>query len=296
MTSIKKTTLTLNKALFMSILFLVCFLLIFNLQCHKIFIYAATANKYYARIVASNVNLYRSTTGGEDYFNVYFTLPQSYFVEISPCDHDDFYVAKYLDTTGYIKRNEVQCVKGTPTVPFADNIGFRVFIPGGVELRSSPNQGLNSEGTIQYLETNLKYYGTINGEEAISYKSTEWYFCKYTKNGETKYGYIYSAFCDMLTSVPSNTEVLEYIDEPMFETVPTSANPDDSNLLSSLPSVTQIIIIVAVCLPCIFIIYLLFRPTRITARVMEEADLKTSKKSKKQKIRHHDYYEYDENL
>lgn len=252
----------------------------------------------YAKIISSNVKLYRSTTISEEFSNVYFVVPQSYFVEISNCDSENFYIATYIDVTGYIKKSEVQCVKGTPTVPFTNNASFRMFIPGGVDLRSSPTQseGLNSIATLQFLETNLKYYGTIDGEEAISYKSTTWYFCKYSKNGTTQNGYVYSAFCDLLTAIPSNAEVLEYVDEPEFIADPTSgqASGTESDSLSSLPSATQIIIIVAVCLPCIFIIYLLFRPTKITARALENADLKPTKRVKRKKLKHQDYYEYDE--
>lgn len=246
----------------------------------------------YAKVIGSNVKLYRTLSGNEDYSNVFFVIPQSYFVLLSPCDDENYYSATYIDITGYVKKNEVQCVKGSPVTPFANNISFRIFVPGGVDLRSSPTQseGLNTIANLQYLETNIKYYGSIDGEEAISYKSTKWYYCKYYKSGTAQSGYIYSAFCDLLTSIPENTEMLEYIDEPDFEVVDTSNDPPTE--LSSLPDVTQIIIIIAVSLPCIFIIYLLFKPTKITARVMEDAEFKQKKSKKKDK--HNDYYEYDE--
>lgn len=256
----------------------------------------AESKVQYAKIISSNVKLYRTLSGNEDYSNIYFVIPQSYFVILQPCDDENYYSATYIDVTGYVKRSEVQCVKGTPINPFANNTSFRVFIPGGVDLRSSPTQseGLNTIATLQFLETNLKYYGKLDGEEAISYRSTEWYFCKYYKNGISQSGYVYSAFCDLLTSIPENTEMLEYIDEPDFEIQQTSTDTNnDGGIFSSLPSATQIIIIVAVCLPCIFIIYLLFKPTKITAKVMEESELEP-KKYKKSKIKHKDYYEYDE--
>lgn len=256
----------------------------------------AESDQQYARIISSDVKMYRSTSGSEDYSNIFFVIPRTYFVILEPCDDDNFYAATYLNEKGYVKRSEVQCVSGKPTKAFAENISFRIFIPGGVDLRSSPTQsaGLNVLDHLQFLETNLKYFGSINGEEAISYKSTVWYYCEFLKNGVRIKGYVYSAFCDMLTAIPENTEILTYIDEPDFETVDTSTGGQTNNELSSLPTITQVIIIVAVCLPCIFIIYLLFKPTKITAKVMEDAEIKDSKKSKKSKIKHHDYYEYKE--
>jgi type II secretory pathway pseudopilin PulG len=281
---------------FQKVIRVICFILpitillsFFSLNFNSVL---AENKEQYAKVIGSNVKLYRTLSGDEDYSNVFFTIPQSYFVLLNPCDDENYYAATYIDIPGYVKKNEVQCVKGTPVTPFANNISFRIFVPGGVDLRSSPTQseGLNSVANLQYLETNIKYYGSIDGEEAISYKSTKWYFCKYYKNGIAQSGYVYSAFCDLLTTFSENTEMLEYIDEPEFEVLDTSNNPP--NELSSLPDVTQIIIIVAVSLPCIFIIYLLFKPTKITARVMENAELNQKKAKKKNK--HKDYYEYDE--
>ncbi len=284
-----------KKTRILMIIFLLIFFTLFTIPTQTFPLLAETKVQY-AKIVSSNIKLYRSTSGNEDYSNVFFILPKSYFVILDRCDDENYYSATYIDIKGYVKKSEVQCVSGTPTTPFANNISFRIFIPGGVDLRSTPKQseGLNSIGTLQFLETNLKYYGCINGEEAISYKSTEWFFCKYYKNGIAQSGYVYSAYCDLLSAIPENIETLEYIDEPEFEIINTSTDPESSSDLNTLPSVTQIIIIVAVCLPCIFIIYLLFKPTKITARAMENAEIDI-KKTKKAKKKHNDYYEYDDN-
>ena len=274
--------------LFLSIL-IVC-LQVLSLQN---FIAFAQTKTCYARIVNTNVNLFRSTSGSEDPNNIFFTLPQSYFVEISYCEDENFFTARFDDIVGYVKKSEVQCVSGTPTTPFPQ-ASFRVFIPEGVEMRSSPTQteGLNLVCELNYLETNLKYYGAINGEEAIPHKSSLWYYCKYVKAGNIYFGYVYSAFCDLLTQIPVNTEYFEPIEEPDFSIstqAPTESQPES---IDSLPSATQIIIIVAVCLPCIVIIYLLFRPTKITAKALEEANKTTKRKKKKSKYQ--DYYEYEE--
>ena len=258
--------------------------------------YAESNETYFAKVLASNVKLYRTTNGSEEVSNIFFVIPQSYFVEISYCENKNYYTARYHEITGYVKRSEVKCISGIPQTPFA-TASFRVFIPGGVDLRSSPTQseGLNSLATINYLETNLKYYGTIDGEEAISHKSTTWYYCKYIRGEEEILGYVYSAYCDLLTTIPQNTETVEYIDEPEFS-IETSTPPGETtgDAMSSLPTTTQIIIIIAVCLPCVAIIYLLFKPTKITAKALEDAELNPSKKSKRKKARHQDYYEYDE--
>ena len=254
---------------------------------------ADVQDTYFAKVPSSNVKLYRSTTGNEQAENVYFIIPQSYFVEISYCENEMYYKARYQDVYGYVKKSEVKPISGTPQTPFA-TASFRMFVPCTIDLRSTPiyTDGLNSIASINHLETNLKYYGTIDGEEAILYKGTTWYYCKYTKGGQEIFGYLYEPFCDLLTPIETNTESVEYIEEPNF--VVETATPPTEDPMGSLPTTTQIIIIIAVCLPCVVIIYLLFKPTKINARALEDAELKPNKQSKRKKSRHQDYYEYDE--
>lgn len=284
-----------KKKIFLICLILFLTLLILPLKFSNVHADNFTASSaQYARVKSSNIKLYKTPTAVEDYSNIYFTIPESYFVELLDYENDEFYSARYLDTYGYVKINEVQCVAGIPQNPFVSKASFRVFAPNGLELRSEPSQsdGLNVITNINYLETNLQFYGTIAGEEAISYKGNEWYFCKYTKNGQEQKGYVYSVFCDLLTTISTNTEILEYIDEPVFETQETGGQLENNTSISNLPSTTQVLIIVAICVPCIILIYLLFRPTRITARAYQNAEEINSKKRKRNKKQ--DYYEYEE--
>ena len=253
-----------------------------------------SSNSQYARVRHSSVKLYKSASNDESFKNIYFIIPETYFVELLSYENDNFFYARYLDVYGYVKISDVQCISGTPLSPFASNVSFRVFIPNGVDLRSSPSQsdGLNYVATINYLETNLQYYGKISGEEAVLYKGSEWYFAKLTKNGTEQKGYVYSAYCDLLTSIEPNTEVFEYIDTPVFKTKETSVAPTDTETsISSFPVSTQIIIIGAICIPCVLLIYLIFKPTKISTKAYQNAETKFSKRknSKKQ-----DYFEFDE--
>lgn len=246
----------------------------------------------YARVKHGAVNLYKSASEDESFKNIYFTIPETYFVELLSYENDKFFYARYLDVYGYVKISDVGCISGTPINPFAANISFRVFIPNGVDLRSSPSQsdGLNYIASINYLETNLQYYGKILGEEAVVYKGSDWYFCKLTKNGAEQKGYVYSAYCDMLTSITPNTEVFEYIEEPVFATKQTQAQIEEENSISSFPISTQVIIIAAICIPCIILIYLIFKPTKLSTKAYQNAESKFSKRRTKKQ----DYYEFDE--
>ena len=86
---------------------------------------AQAQDSYYAKVQSSNVKLYRSTTGSEEFSNVYFVIPQSYFVEISYCENEDYYTARYQDVYGYVKKSEVKAISGVITMhtPLIDNAG-----------------------------------------------------------------------------------------------------------------------------------------------------------------------------
>lgn len=284
-----------KKILFICLIIFLCLVILPLKMDSKIYAENYSAgNPQYARVKGSNVKLYKTPAAVDDYSNTYFTIPESYFVELLAYENEEYFSARYLDCYGYVKISDVQCVAGIPQNPFVTKASFRVFAPNGLELRSSPSQsdGLNVVSNINYLETNLQYYGKIDGEEAIVYKGSEWYYCKYTKNGQEQKGYVYSVFCDLLSTISTNTEILEYVSEPTFETEETSGTVDTSTSISSLPSTTQVLIIVAVCVPCILIIYLLFRPTKITARAYQNAEENSSKRKKRN--RKQDYYELDE--
>ena len=83
-------------------------------------------------------------------------------------------------------------------------------------------------------------------------------------------------FCDLLTTIQENTEMLEYIDEPEFEIQQTSDPTNNGGFFFFALCYTNYNN--SRCMPTLhFIIYLLFKPTKITAKVMEEAELEPKK-------------------
>ncbi|MBQ3494585.1 MAG: hypothetical protein IJA69_04135 [Clostridia bacterium] len=258
---------------------------------------------YYGRAVSGNVNFYHTPIASAE--KILFKIPKTYFVKIIADENETFYKAQYMDEIyGYIKKSEMSYIDTRPANPYADQIGFRIFTPGGANLRSSPNNTLgaiNLITTIPYLETNLLFVGNCDGEEAIKYKGTNWYYCKYYNNSQTpQFGYVYSAFCDLMPSIADNTEQFEYTTVEFKQTTQNETISQDSELLT-LSSPAQIAIIVAVSLPCVLIIYFLFKPTKIsmqTASPSQQKSVKSKPKKRKakKKIKHlkgSDYYELD---
>ena len=250
---------------------------------------SANAISYYAKILEDGVILYQEADENLPIFN----LPKTYFVELFYAS-GDYYYARYDDIFGFVKKEQVKAISGKPINPFLTNISFRIFVPSGANLRSSPqNDGANNLIlTIPFLDSNISYYGTIAGEEAISKKGTIWFYCKYYSNNSSFNGYVYSALTDCLDTILENNEELEYLDgeldfSPNVE--PTSTDP-----ISSMSQTAQTLIIIAISLPCLFFIYLLFKPTMIAETSQKSKSKTNKKKAKISRLKHSDYFEFND--
>ena len=219
-----------------------------------------------------------------------FVLPSTYFVLLTGNANDSndlFYSAMYLDKAGYVKKCDVVPVDGTPITPFASKLSFRVFVPNGTQLRSTPEcaSPFNIVTTIPFLTTNLVYYGALSGEEQISQKGNLWYYCKFIDGASHYLGYIYAPFCDLLPPIVNNNEVIAPLEgEPFAEEIlPTETENANSSFFTSE---VKILLIAVVTLPCFIIIYLLFKPTKLT--------IDNGKNKKKiHKLKKSEYYELD---
>lgn len=265
-------------------------LLVFVLMLVNIFTFfsvpaqASSDEIIYARILTNNVCFYSAPSDS----SALFYIPNSYFVQLLDNAGENYYTARYSDLFGYVKKSEVTPVVGTPITPYAEKLSFRVISLNGLELRSVPRSSSPFEivDNVPYLETDLVYYGQMAGDSLVPECTNIWYYCKYLDGTTSSMGYLYSLFCDKLTTIPTNTEVMEVRTEPIFVEEENSGTTSTLNFSSP----TQILIVVAVCLPCLLIIYLLFKPTRI-AKKESEANVKTKKIKR---LKRSDYYELDD--
>ncbi|MBQ7880772.1 MAG: hypothetical protein IJ358_02910 [Clostridia bacterium] len=187
----------------------------------------------YAQILQAGCYLYKTPTDNTNYSNTFFMLENSYFVQLLSDYNDEFYKAKYIDTIGYVKKSQVQCVQGVPKTPFLNTVSFRVYNNTSRSMYDKPFANSNNPTLKVYLPLyceDLIYYGKIYGESVIEERTNIWYYCKYTVTNEC--GYVYSDSCDKMDSIVINTEKLPYISSPQWENV-SSSNPSliavDSN-------------------------------------------------------------------
>lgn len=276
-----------NKKIF----FLIFFILLFNINI-PFFLYqnvALAEGQVFAKVEKSGVFLYNSPI--DDPMYQVFEIPATYFVELlanAQDEEDKFYSARYIDIFGYIKKNDVLPVQGTPSNPFAAGASFRIFSPSGLDLKSTPSNEtpFNRIVNVPYLCTDLVYYGQIQGEEMIPDKSTTWYYCKYISGTSIYYGYLYSDLCDKLSTIPQNAEILPNFEGELFVKPPVTESA--SSPLSTLGTEVKLLAICAICLPCLVLIYLLFKPTKLVA------DNGNSGKKKIKRLRKSEFYELED--
>lgn len=238
--------------------------ILFLLQPSLPYVSADSIDTFFARVMYDNVYLYKSALDIQDYSNVYFELPRTYFVELID-SHGDFYQVKYLSFTGYVKKESVQTIVGTPMKPYLNDISFRVYSEQSRSLRIEPTETAGSASLVTYiplLSRNLTYYGKIVGTSLIQGRTNIWYYCKYTADKDY-YGYVYSDFCDEMTTILENTENVIYRSNPTFES---------TKIETSLPieDKTTTIIIAILCIPAIIFVFMILKSSVILNKEKRE--------------------------
>ena len=247
--------------------FLICLLSVFAFSFSSNESEGETA--YYAKVQNDSTLFYAQPNENSGLF----VVPESYFVKIVG-QQDDFYIAQYKDLQGYVKMDMVTPMNGSPLVPYYIE-NFRAFYPDGLGLYTKPQMDETLKMlTIPYLYENLVFYGSISGN-SIPEKSNLWHYCKY-ENSE--YGYVYSVFCDKLSSPPENHEVFEVVSTPSFEI---------RNKISPISSTAMAFIIIGVSLPCLIVLYLLVKPNIVREKLPKE---KRNFRARKKR----DYFEFDD--
>lgn len=236
---------------------MILLILILFFQSTSVDIYAVQNETYFARVLFDQVYFYKTPTEDNYNDNILFELPKTYFVELTNIN-GDFYEAKYLNFKGYVKKDSVQAVSGTPQNPFLTDIYFRVYAEMSESLWSSPSTtNSNLITKIPHLTNKIQYFGKISGETLISGRTNYWYYCKFSNNQDEYYGYVYSDFCDEMSEIKNNTEILNHINNPTFQkpVEPIKTIPKTSNVVGIIVGILSI--------PALIFVFLVVKGTKI---------------------------------
>lgn len=221
--------------------------------------FASETPTYFARVLQDDVKLYKSPIDAEDFTNVMFVLPKTYFVQLLDNAGNDFFKAKYKNFYGYVKKDKVMPVVGTPQTPYLDDINFRVFAELSRDMRTSPTTKPNVSNQVVYvpnLSRNLTFFGQIVGDSLIEGRTNVWFYCKYSADKDY-YGYVYSDFCDELpTTLPINSEEISYTTAPDFN----ASQPEKTSI--PLENKATGIVIAILSVPACLVVYLILRSSK----------------------------------
>lgn len=242
--------------------FLILFNLLFSSSDNTVY----ASSKNYAQVLYSNVYLYKTASADSSLENVHFILERSYFIELLSAD-GDFFLAKYLQTEGYVSKNQVQCVRGTPNNPFLLGVSMRIYGEESRRLSTIPTTVGGESTKIMLLPKftrDVVYIAKCYGETLIPERTNIWYYVKYTDE-TAHYGYIYSDGTDQMSAIAPNIETLPYIDHPSFEI----------NGPISIPASTKNVIIILLSIPALLFVFMILRGSSILYSTAENSKKKS---------------------
>lgn len=188
--------------------------------------------------------LYKDQSLSDNIGNIYFYIPETYFVSIISKVSDNAYKVLYGSFTGYCKASELTIANFVPSVSTLLGISFDINSSSGTQVWSLPSdQNSKVLCTISPDTKNIEYIASIIGEIPVGGTTNLWYFARFTPatNSTAVYeGYVYSEATTNLTHIPNNLEVNN---EEIF--------PDKSpvNLNTSL----KVIFILLICMPFVIL-------------------------------------------
>ena len=206
----------------------------------------------YGLVVEANSILYRNPVESDASDNIYFYLPETYFVEVLEQVDQVFYKVRYDDIEGYVKFSSINIKDYEPVSVFPSNLILTVTGEIDAYVKTFPNTS-SQKVTELPSGSSVQYYNKIYGQELNS-GSPYWYYVKIQNGAQTQYGYIYEDYVTVQSEIiiPNDTSA---------KPAPQDKDPDEK-LNETYNFWTQIIIALAICIPVVFIIYLIFKPRK----------------------------------
>ena len=191
--------------------------------------------------------LYKSQSLSSAISNIYFYVPNTYFVSIISKVSDSIYRVQYDNFVGYVSSDSIDVVSFVPSVQKPANITFDISQKSGTQIWSLPSDvSGNILTTISADTKNIEYVASATGDIPVGGTTNIWYYARFTPASSTTSvyeGYIYSEATINLSHIPNN---LEY--EPTEIVSPEKQIHVDST--------AQIIMISLICLPFLILLVL----------------------------------------
>lgn len=224
----------------------------------------------YAKALTS-CKLYKTKEMSDDYSDVLFIIPETYFVVVLDTVSDECFKVQYDRFIGYVDASTVTIATFVPIVKTLENITFDIKSTSGTQIWSEPTTKSNICTTISAGTKNLKYIAYSFGSIPSDGESNIWYYVFYTpdENSTKVYeGYIYSENTTNLSEIVANTEC-----NP--EIISNELNDENVILISStLKTIIITIIIIPIILFFAIILYKLVQKFKKNTKYNKNQSLK----------------------
>lgn len=178
----------------------------FNINVKKTFAKSETAT--YAKAL-SFCTLYKTSSLDNDLSNIYFIIPESYFVVVLDNASNTSVKVQYDKYIGYVSPSTINVVTFIPKTKTLNNISFDIKDTSGTQIWNIPSSNGKVLTTISASTKNINYIAAVFGEIPSGGESNLWFYISYTpeQNSTNFYeGYVYSENITNLTEIVQNTE------------------------------------------------------------------------------------------
>jgi len=224
-----------------------------NVKSNHISAKFSTYKTRYAK-VKENCYLFKtSDISDASYRNVYFIVPETYFVTILNEINSMIVKVQYKNIIGYVSSDSIKEVDFIPNVPVLENVTFEIDSLVGTQLRSAPNVD-NSSNILMVIPAgtkNIVYIASTIGAMPTGGSSSVWYYALYSPETDPTSvyeGYVYSLKTANLTKINKNIE-------GETEKTPEINNEDNKDL--KINSTIKTVLIILICIPIVLVFILL---------------------------------------
>ncbi|MBQ4541449.1 MAG: hypothetical protein IJA23_01210 [Clostridia bacterium] len=232
--------------------FLLIFIFFNNSQINGNVTFSYEQKTQYAKAVSGCV-LYKSVEMKDSYDNVYFFVPESYFVVVLKFVNENCIKVQYDKFIGYVKSKFVKLVNIIPIDKTLDNVKLDIKETSGTQIWNMPTTAGMVLTTIPAGFKEINYISYVVGDIPYGGESNIWYYVTYTpfENSTNVYeGYIYSENATNLDDIIFNVET-----DPEIQQVSVNENNDSLNLNATLKTIIVALISIPIILFIVVILY-----------------------------------------
>lgn len=196
--------------------------------------------------------------------NIYFQVPESYFVVLLDTINEQCFKVQYGRYTGYVNSAKVEIAKFVPVVKTLDGITFDVKTNAGTQIWKYPTTNSTVFTTLDAGTKDITYIASVEGYVPSGGKSNIWYYVSYTPadNSTSVFeGYVYSENTTNLTEIVFNAET-----NPVDILEEESVSENIIFISSTLKTIIVTIIALPVILFFVIILYKIIKKFKKTTK------------------------------